>query len=195
MQLQQRSNTTKTSQRLKKTTQQVAPTEIVEIAAEALWSNKLRTGLTMLGVIIGIGSVISITSIGQGIQQNVRQQIQSLGTDVLQVMPGEARSGNIAQGAGSITSLTWEDAKAIATAAPSAQIVSANLQRSAQVVYQGTNINTTVYGADLNYPDARNVHPQIGRYFNQQEVEQANQVAVLGTTVQQKLFGNGSTLR
>jgi putative ABC transport system permease protein len=180
--------------RLKKTTQQVAPIEILGIAAEALWSNRLRTGLTMLGVIIGIGSVISITSIGQGIQQNVRQQIQSLGTDVLQVMPGAARSGNISQGAGTVSSLTWEDAQAIATAAPSVQIVAATLQRSAQVVYGGTNINTTIYGADLNYPDARNVHPQVGRYFNQQELDESNQVAVIGPTVQQKLFGNATSI-
>lgn len=177
---------------MKETTQQVAPTEILEIAAEALWSNRLRTGLTMLGVIIGIGSVISITSIGQGIQQNVRQQIQALGTDVLWVMPGAARSGNIAQGSGTISSLTWEDAQAIATAAPSAQIVAATLQRSAQVVYGGTNINTIIYGADLNYPEARNIHPQVGRYFNQQELEESSQVTVLGPTVQQKLFGNAT---
>lgn len=178
----------------RKSTQQIAFAEVLGIATEALWSNKLRTGLTMLGVVIGIASVISITSIGQGIQQNVGQQIQGLGTDVLQVSPGAARSGNITQGAGSLSTLTWEDAKAIAAGAPSASVVSASLQRSVQVVYGGTNINTTVYGTDLNYPDARNTHPQLGRYFNQDELDGAAQVAVLGTTVQQKLFGNGSGL-
>jgi putative ABC transport system permease protein len=178
----------------KKATQEVAFGEVLGIAAEALWSNKLRTGLTMLGVVIGIASVTSITSIGQGIQKNVGQQIQSLGTDVLQVMPGAARSGNVVQGAGSISTLTWEDAKAIANGAPSAKIVSATLQRSAQAVYSGTNTNTTVYGSDLNYPEARNTHPQIGRYFTQEELNQAAQVAVLGSTVQKKLFGNATGL-
>jgi putative ABC transport system permease protein len=72
--------------------------EILSIAIEALWSNKLRTGLTMLGVIIGIASVIAISSIGQGVQKNVEQQIQALGTDVLQIFPGAARSGNVRQG-------------------------------------------------------------------------------------------------
>ncbi|MFB2896244.1 ABC transporter permease [Aerosakkonemataceae cyanobacterium BLCC-F50] len=178
----------------KKAVQQVAFAEVFGIATEALWSNKLRTGLTMLGVVIGIGSVTSITSIGQGIQKNVGQQIQSLGTDVLQVMPGAARSGNIVQGAGSISTLTLEDAKAIAKGAPSAKIVSATLQRSAQVVYGDTNTNTTVYGADLNYPEARNTHPQSGRYFTQEELDRSVQVAVLGSTVQHKLFGNASGL-
>ncbi len=177
-----------------KSTQQVAFVEVLGIATEALWSNKLRTGLTMLGVMIGITSVISITSIGQGIQKNVGQQIQSLGTDVLQISPGAARSGNIVQGAGSLSTLTWEDAKAIAAGAPSAKIVSATLQRSVQVVYGGTNTNTTVYGADLNYPDARNTHPQLGRYFNQEELDGSAQVAVLGPTVQRKLFGNNTGL-
>jgi putative ABC transport system permease protein len=186
--------TRKSTTSARKLTQQVAFTEVVGIATEALWSNKLRTGLTMLGVIIGIGSVISITSIGQGIQKSVEQQIQSLGTDVLQISPGASRSGNIVGSAGSISTLTWEDAKAIAQEAPSAKLVSATLQRSAQVVYGGTNTNTTIYGTDLNYPDARNVYPQIGRYFTQEELNESAQLAVIGTTVQQKLFGNNTGL-
>jgi putative ABC transport system permease protein len=178
----------------RKRTQQISLAEVTGIATEALWSNKLRTGLTMLGVIIGITSVISITSIGQGIQKKVGQQIQSLGTDVLQVSAGAARSGNVVQGAGSTSTLTWEDAKAIAAGAPSAQLVSASLQRSVQVVYGGTNTNTTVYGTDLNYPDARNTHPQTGRYFTQDELDSAAQVAVVGTTVQRKLFNSQTGL-
>lgn len=186
--------TRKSTTSTQKLTQQVAFTEVVGIATEALWSNKLRTGLTMLGVIIGIGSVISITSIGQGIQKSVEQQIQSLGTDVLQISAGAARSGNIVGSAGSISTLTWEDAKAIAKEAPSAKLVSATLQRSAQVVYGGTNTNTTIYGTDLNYPDARNVYPQMGRYFTQEELKESAQLAVIGTTVQQKLFGDNTGL-
>jgi putative ABC transport system permease protein len=179
---------------LKKTTQHIEFKEVLGIASAALWVNKLRTGLTMLGVVIGIASVTSITSIGQGIQKNVSQQIQALGTDVLQVMAGAARSGNVALGAGSISTLTWDDAKALARGAPSAKVVSATLQRSAQVVYGDTNTNTTIYGADLNYPEARNTYPQVGRYFTQAELEQAAQVAVLGTTVQKKLFRNATGL-
>jgi putative ABC transport system permease protein len=165
--------------------------EILSMAAEALWSNKLRTGLTMLGVIIGIASVIAISSVGQGVQKGVEQQIQALGTNVLQVLAGAARSGGINQGLGSSSTLTWEDAKAIAEQAPSAELVSAYLQRNFQVVYSGQNTLTTIFGTDLNYPEARNTFPQQGRYFNQDELDSAKQVAIIGPTVLRTLFGQG----
>lgn len=164
------------------------------MAIEALWSNKLRTGLTMLGVIIGIASVIAISSVGQGVQKSVEQQIQALGTDVLQILPGAARSGNVRQGVGSISTLTWQDAKAIQEQAPSAQIVSAYLQRSAQVVYGGQNTSTTVYGTDLNYPEARNIQPQEGRFFTQEELDTAKQVVVIGSTLLRNLFAQGANV-
>src|SRR5919199_2055621 len=176
-----------------KQTRPVSMGEILSMAIEALWSNKLRTGLTMLGVIIGIASVIAISSIGQGVQKNVEQQIQALGTDVLQIFPGAARSGNVRQGLGSSSTLTWQDAKAIQENAPSAQIVSAYLQRSTQVVYSGQNTSTTVYGTDLNYPEARNIHPQVGRFFTQEELDTAKQVVVIGPTLLRNLFGQGAT--
>jgi putative ABC transport system permease protein len=165
--------------------------EILSMAADALWRNKLRTGLTMLGVIIGISSVIAITSVGQGVQKSVEQQIQALGTNVLQIFSGAARSGNISQGLGSTSTLTWEDAKAIASVAPSAQVVSAYLQRNVQVVYEGQNTSTRIFGTDASYPEARETRPQEGRYFNQDELETSKQVAIVGTTVRDKLFGEG----
>jgi putative ABC transport system permease protein len=167
---------------------QVAPLEVAEMALEALWSNKLRSGLTMLGVIIGIASVIAISSIGQGVQQSTADSIRGLGTDVLQVMAGSAQSGGVSQGQGSVSTLTWEDAQAIAEQAPSAKVVSAYLQRSTQVVYGDKNTNTTVYGTDLNYPVARNTLPKEGRFFNQEELESAASVAVIAPTVQKNLF-------
>ncbi|MEM1238773.1 MAG: ABC transporter permease [Cyanobacteria bacterium P01_H01_bin.26] len=158
------------------------------MALEALWSNKLRSSLTMLGVIIGIGSVISLTSIGQGIQKSTEDSIRSLGTDVLQVMAGAAESGGISQGQGSVTTLTWEDAQAIAEQAPSATTVSAYLQRQTQVVYGEENTSTTVYGTDLAHPDARNTFPESGRFFTQEELISADSVAVIAPTVQNNLF-------
>jgi putative ABC transport system permease protein len=178
----------------RKSKQQLDFSEIVSMAIEALWSNKLRSMLTMLGVIIGIASVIAITSIGQSIQKSVEQQIQALGTDVLQIMPGSAKSDNVALGAGTISTLTWEDAKAIAAEAPSAKSVTATLQSPAQIVYGDKNTNSTIYGTDLNYPEARNTKPQQGRFFNQDELDSSAQVAVLGPTVQQTLFGSQSGL-
>jgi putative ABC transport system permease protein len=165
-------------------------TETIFIAIEALWINKLRTGLTMLGVIIGISSVIAITSVGQGVQKGVEQQIQALGANVLQVFAGAARSGNISQGLGSSSTLTWEDANAIAGQAPSVEQVSAYLRRNAQVVYEQENTSTTIYGTDLNYPETRNIFPQTGRFFDQNELDTAKQVAVIGPTIQRNLFGS-----
>jgi hypothetical protein len=165
--------------------------EILSMAVETLWSNKLRTGLTMLGVIIGISSVIAITSVGQGVQKGTEQQIQALGPDVLSVFSGAARSGNIRQGIGSSSTLTWDDAKAIAQQAPSAQIVSAYLQRNAQIVYGGQNDSTPVYGTDLNYPEVRDIQIQNGRFFNQEELDTAREVAVIGPTLESTLFNDG----
>lgn len=171
-----------------KTSHQISKLEVVEMAIEALWSNKLRSGLTMLGVIIGIGSVISLTSIGQGIQKSTEDSIRALGTDVLQVMAGSAESGGISQGQGSITTLTWEDAQAIAAQSPSATVVSAYLQRNTQVVYGENNISTTVYGTDLSHPDARNTFPAQGRFFTQEELDTSASVVVIAPTVQENLF-------
>ncbi|MHC5932899.1 ABC transporter permease [Nostoc sp.] len=165
--------------------------EILSMAIEALWRNKLRTGLTMLGVIIGIASVIAITSVGQGVQKATEQQIQSLGTDVLQVFAGAARSGGISQGMGSSSTLTWEDAKAIQQEAPAAQVVSAYLQRPGQVVYEKLNNSTNIVGTDLNYPEARNTSLTQGRFFTQEEMDSAKSVVILGPTVRDELFGTG----
>jgi putative ABC transport system permease protein len=169
----------------------IAKIEILAMAADALWTNKLRTGLTMLGVIIGITSVIGITSIGQGASKSTSDQFRSLGTDVLQVLAGASKTGNVSQGIGSSSTLTWDDAKAIATQVPAAQVVTAYLQQKEQVVYGNQNTLTTVYGTDLNYPDARNSYPQSGRFFNADELETAKQVAIIGPTVQKTLFGEG----
>ena len=166
--------------------------EILTMAIEALWSNKLRTGLTMLGVIIGIAAVIAITSVGQGVQKATEQQIQALGTNVMQVFAGTARSGNVRQGTGSAKTLTWEDAQAIAEQVPAASMVSAYLTQTAQVVYEQKNTSATVLGTDLNYPQVRNTFPQAGRFFSQEEFESAQSVAVLGPAIRDELFGFGS---
>lgn len=168
----------------------VSAVEIFSMAIDALWSNKLRTGLTMSGVIIGISSVIAITSVGQGVQKATEQQIQSLGTDVLQVFPSAAKTGGISQGVGSSSTLTWEDAQSVQEQAPAAQAVSAYLQRPGQVVYQQQNHSTNLVGIDLNYTTARNTELTQGRFFMPQEIENATPVVILGSTVRDELFGN-----
>ncbi|WP_442943287.1 ABC transporter permease [Nostoc sp.] len=162
------------------------------MALETLWSNKLRTALTMLGIIIGIMAVIAVTAIGQGTQKATEQQLQSLGTDILQVQAGASRSGAVQQGAGSATTLTLEDAEAIAQQVSGVERVSAILQQSAQVVYGENNDSMTIIGTDVNYPDVRNTHPQTGRFFTEEEVKAAKPLAVLGPTARDELLGSGS---
>jgi putative ABC transport system permease protein len=163
--------------------------EIFLMAVETLWSNKVRSGLTMLGVIIGISSVIAITSIGQGVQKSTELQIQALGTNILQVSAASARTGGISQGAGSASTLTWEDAQAIAKQVPAATAVAAYLQRqNIQVVRGNINIATTAIGADLNLPVVRNLHTQLGAFFRQEDLDIAKPVVVLGSKVRNDLF-------
>lgn len=167
---------------------QVSLLEVVTMAVEALWSNRLRTSLTMLGVVIGIASVITVTSVGQGVQKATEQQIQSLGTNVMLVLAGAARSGGISQGFGSATTLIWEDAQAIAQEVPAAESVTAYLQRSGQVVYGEQNTSTSILGVDLAYPEVKEIYPQEGQFFTQEDLDNAEPVVVLGSTVRNTFF-------
>ncbi len=163
--------------------------EIFLMAVETLWSNKVRSGLTMLGVIIGISSVIAITSIGQGVQKATELKIEALGTNILQVLAASARTGGISQGAGSASTLTWEDAQAIAKQVPAATAVAAFLYSpNIQVVRGNVNISTTGIGTDLNFPRVSNIQPQQGVFFSQQDLDIAKPVAVLGSKVRDDLF-------
>jgi putative ABC transport system permease protein len=162
--------------------------EVLTMAVEALWSNRLRTSLTMLGVVIGIAAVIMVTSVGQGVQKATENQIQSLGSNVLLVLTGVARSGGISQGAGSASTLTWEDAQAIARQAPAAEAVTAFLQRSGQIVYGDQNDSTSILGVDLPYTDVKEIRIQEGQFFTQDDLDNANSVVVLGSTVRNNLF-------
>ena len=170
----------------------ISNVQIAFMATEALWNNKLRTSLTMLGVIIGISSVIAITSVGQGVQKSTEEQLKALGTNVLLVLSGASRSGGVSQGSGSATTLTWDDARAIGKQAPAVKAISAYLQRQVQVVYGGQNSFTSILGTDLNYPDVNNIQPQEGRFFNEDELNAAEPVVVLGSKVRDELFGPGA---
>ena len=172
----------------------VSPVEILTMAIAALWSNKLRTALTMLGVIIGITAVIAVTSVGQGVQAATEANLQGLGADVLQVRAGAANSGNVRQGAGSTTTLTWQDAQAIESQVSAAETVTAYLLQTAQVVYAQNNLSTTVLGTDANYIEVNNITLQSGRFFTPDELAEAQAVAILGPTVKDELFGVDSEI-
>lgn len=168
----------------------VSVLESFGMAFDSLRSNRLRTGLTMLGMIIGIGSVVAITSIGEGVTKSTEQQLQSLGTNVMTVMAGASTlGGGISQGAGSASTLTWEDAQVIASSVNVAEAVTAYLQKpGTQVVYASQNISTTITGTDLNYSKVRNIYPQTGKYFTQEDLDNALSVALLGSDVKDDLF-------
>ncbi|MGL5034448.1 MAG: ABC transporter permease [Microcystaceae cyanobacterium] len=169
--------------------------EILTMSVHSLWHNKLRTGLTMLGMIIGISSVVAVTSLGEGVKKATEQQIQSLGSDVLLVLAGAASTGGISQGGGSASTLTLDDAKAIASQVTAARKVTAFLQRgNMQVVYGGENIATSVLGTDLAYPDVKDTDPQEGQFFAQTDLDNANPVAIVGTKVRDQLFGKESPI-
>ncbi|AOW98751.1 ABC transporter substrate-binding protein [Moorena producens PAL-8-15-08-1] len=168
--------------------------EVLVMALEALWSNRLRTGLTMLGVIIGIASVIAITSLGQGVQKATEQQLQGLGTNVMLVFPDTPRNSRINLGStGRGTRLNWEDARAIKEQVTTASAVSAFLQKpNVSVVYGGKNILTTVIGTDLSYPEVKNIYPQSGQFFNQDDLLSSKSVVVLGSKLREQLFEPGA---
>jgi putative ABC transport system permease protein len=168
--------------------------EILGMATEALRSNKLRTSLTMLGVIIGIASVIAITSVGQGVQKATEKQLQALGTDILIVLAGSARAGFVSQGVGSSTTLTWDDAKAVAEQAPAAEGVSAFLRASVRLVYQDSNTITAAVGTEAGFPEVRTFFPQQGRFFTPEEADSNQQVVVIGYKVRDRLFKPGESV-
>ncbi|MEO0647503.1 MAG: ABC transporter permease [Cyanobacteria bacterium J06650_10] len=170
----------------------VSAVEILIMAIAALWNNKLRTALTMLGVIIGITAVIAVTSVGQGVQSATEANLQGLGADILRVRAGAANSGNVSQGRGSATTLTWSDAQAIASQVSVADRVTAYLEQTAQVVREQNNTSVTVLGTDTHYPIVSNVTLQSGRFFTEEELTEAQAVAILGPTVRDDLFGAGN---
>lgn len=172
--------------------QAIEISEILSMAIEALWSNKIRTLLTMLGVIIGIASVIAITAVGLGVQTATQEQIQSLGSNVIQIFPSAAQTGGISQGLGSSTTLTWEDAQAIEKYVPTAEKVSAYLQRPGQVVSGQDNHSTNIVGIDLKYMDTRNTKLTQGRFFTESEMANSTPVAILGSTVLDELFSDSA---
>ncbi|MFA6315230.1 MAG: ABC transporter permease [Candidatus Paceibacterota bacterium] len=169
--------------------------DIIHETYTALLSNKVRTGLTMLGIIIGIGSVIAMVAIGQGAQGTIQSNIQSLGSNLIQVTPGSqgGPGSQVSQGRGSARTLTHDDAQAIEKEISSVQAVSAELSGRYQVVGKGTNTNTTVMGATSKYPEVRNVSIAEGSFISDQNLKSLGKVAVLGPTVRDDLFGEGAS--
>ena len=164
----------------------------VRLALQGLTANKLRSGLTMLGIIIGVAAVIALVAVGQGAQASVTQRFQSLGSNLLVISPGAAFYGRASQGAASAQSLTNEDAQAIAQLATLVGAIAPEYSiRGAQIVYGNKNTQTSALGVPPEYLTVRNWQVARGRFIDQQDVESLAKVCTLGTTVVEDLFGSG----
>jgi putative ABC transport system permease protein len=161
----------------------------LRIALRALMVNKMRSTLTMLGIIIGVGAVIAMIAVGSGAKQRIADQIASMGSNLLMVMSGSSTSGGLRFGAGTVPTLTVDDAKAILTEIPSVKYVAPSIQGVAQVVYGNQNWSTSITGTTPEVIDIREWPVALGRPFTQQDVDGATKVCLLGTTVVENLFG------
>ena len=161
-------------------------------AFRALQRNKMRSFLTMLGIIIGVGAVIAMLAIGQGAEYSVKQQIASLGTNVLMVYPGAQQQAGVRTAAGSATTLTEDDALAIAKECPAVQYLSPGSMAGGQVIAGNLNWSTGINGVGTDYLEIRQWPIEYGDFFTEQDVKAAAKVCVLGKTVADNLFPESS---
>src|SRR4026208_2018475 len=163
---------------------------IIRIAYRALARNKMRAALTMLGVIIGVGSVIAMVSIGQGAQASVQATISSFGTNLLFLSAGAQNVGGVRSGTGDsgTNTLTVEDLEAIRREVPSVSMVTPTINARSQLVAGNMNWNTQVQGVSEQYPEVRKWTIQSGEFFSETDVRTAARVIVVGQTIGDNLF-------
>ena len=166
--------------------------DLFKMAIRSLISHKLRTFLTALGIIIGVASVISMISIGEGARQQTLSTISKFGTNIITIKPGNKKSRHVSTG--KVDTLMLKDATFIEQNVPLITGVAAQVYRSAQLKFRNKNTNTTVRGTGENYRRLANFEMQKGRYFNQQEINVAKRVCVLGATVVKNLFAETNPL-
>ncbi|MBI3193716.1 MAG: ABC transporter permease [Ignavibacteriae bacterium] len=162
--------------------------EILQIAFDALIRNKMRSFLTMLGIIIGVGAVIAMVAIGQGAQSSIDAQISSLGTNVLLIFPGTTSRGGVVAGAGTSVTLTEADGEAIKEQCSAVNYLSPLIRNGAQVVYGNLNWGTIVQGGAPDFFAIRDYRTETGEFFTEQDVRAATKVCLLGQTVVQQIF-------
>jgi putative ABC transport system permease protein len=172
-----------------------------KLALRALARNKMRSILTMLGIIIGVGAVIAMVGIGQGASASIQSQISQLGDNMLYVSAGSSNTGGTRGGFGSATTLTVEDVQAIELEIPSVRAVSPNIRASGQLVFGNQNwvASSGILGVSEKFPEIRLWQIDSGEFFTENDVKAASRVAVLGKTVADNLFAGtdpiGQTLR
>lgn len=162
---------------------------IVRVSLRALRRNKLRSLLTILGIVIGVCAVITLVNVGNGAQITIENAISSLGTNLLIIFPGSITKAGMRVGYGSVSTLTVEDAHAIQDECSAIHMVSPVASEAAQVVFQNQNWRTTILGVNPDYQRIKNWSLKSGEFFTQQDVKAATKVCLLGSTVFQQLFG------
>src|SRR6516225_5996745 len=167
---------------------------LFRVAWEALARNLGRSLLTMLGIIIGVAAVITAMAIGNGVRAAVAAQLQSLGSNLVIVIPGSTTTGGVALGAGANESLKLDDATAIARLVPGVAGVTPQSGTSAQIIAGNLNWATTVLGVSASWPRVQNWTIAQGRFFTVEEQRSAAKVAVLGNTVATNLFPTGDAV-
>ncbi len=167
--------------------------ESLRIAVRGLSATKLRSGLTMLGIIIGVAAVIALMGVGRGTSKAIDSQINSMGTNLLFVSPGSTSSNGVRSAQGSAETLTYEDALALndPTNLPAVAAVAPQVGAFGQVVYQGNNANTQILGVTADYAPVRNYTVQEGEFISASNVDAKSSVAVLGANVASELFTAG----
>ena len=171
----------------------MSPLQTLRIALRALFRNKMRSFLTMLGIIIGVAAVIAMVAIGEGARARVEASFAAMGTNLLILLPGASTSGGASGGFGTSPSLTWEDLRAIQTELPSVQYAAPGLRRNTQIQSEEQNWASGVVGTSPDYFLLRNWPMADGVALSQQDVDGSTKVVVLGQTVAAKLFGAGTS--
>jgi len=160
-------------------------------ALRSLSKNKMRTFLTMLGIIIGVASVIAMLAIGQGSKESIQAQISNLGTNLLTVFPSASMTGGVRQEAGTSIKMSIDDYKAVASRCPAVMYSTPTVRVSGQLISGSQNWRTSVWGVNPDYFDIRNLTIQSGNVFTTAEDHSASKVCVIGKTVATNLFGEG----
>lgn len=164
---------------------------LIKIAIKALANNKMRGFLTMLGIIIGVASVISMLAIGGGSKQSIREEIGSMGSNMIMVSPGNGRFGGVRQSVSSMQTLKMADYESIVREASYIAKITPTVNASGQVIKGANNTPTTIYGVNPEYLDIRGYVVESGSMFDDNDVKHANKVCVVGKTVVTELFPNG----
>ena len=167
-------------------------TDLVKETILAVTANKTRTSLTMLGIVICIGSVIAMVAVGQGAQKSIEESIQSIGSNLLMVQPGPVRSAGVSAGRGNAKTLTIGDAEAIGSQIAKVKAVSPELSSRYQVTAKGQNTNTQIIGVTADYASVRSLEIDLGSFIRSKDSLSASKVAVLAPTTRDDLFGTST---